>query len=118
MFLYLAFAVQCAVTCEHTIPSSKMPERIVYQAPVDAPALWRQARISGFVKLQIRTDESGAVECARLISGHPIIVSAVMESLKHWKFKPWSNAERSEPICGILLLHVDSDFKVVVIGSD
>jgi len=51
--------------------------------------MWRQMRVENAVLVfKIRTDENGNVACVRVISGHPIMLAAAIESLKNWKFQP------------------------------
>jgi hypothetical protein len=56
--------------------------------PIHPPGLDRQLNISGVVEIEVRYSPKGKVECIRTISGHPIAVSATMESIEKWTFKP------------------------------
>ncbi len=52
------------------------------------PALARQARISGVVKLHALIGADGAIANLRLISGHPLLAPAAMEAVKKWRYQP------------------------------
>ena len=60
--------------------------RVEPQYPDDA----RQARIQGTVVLKALIDANGDVEDLTLVSGHPMLVPAALEAVKHWKYKPYS----------------------------
>ena len=48
-----------------------------------------QARILGTVKLELSVDtNSGDVRDIKVVSGHPIFLSAVAETVKQWRFVP------------------------------
>jgi hypothetical protein len=51
------------------------------------PPLAQQAHISGDVELTIRVRPDGSIEFARLLSGHPVLVPAALESAKKSLFE-------------------------------
>lgn len=53
------------------------------------PPLARQARIEGIVILSVQINQSGDVERATLISGHPMLAPAAIEAIKQWKYRPY-----------------------------
>jgi TonB family protein len=59
-----------------------------YTAP-KYPAMAMQARISGTVRLELSVDpNSGEVRDIKVLLGHPIFLSTVMEAVRQWKFVP------------------------------
>jgi TonB family protein len=52
------------------------------------PPLAIQARISGVIRCKVTIGTDGTVRSIRILSGHPLLVSAAMEALKEWKFQP------------------------------
>ena len=52
------------------------------------PALVRAARIQGTVVLEVFVGPTGEVECVSVISGHPMLVGAVVDAVRQWKFLP------------------------------
>ena len=52
------------------------------------PPLAKAARVTGTVVIEITIDESGNVESARPVSGHPLLKDAATSAAKGWKFKP------------------------------
>ena len=48
-----------------------------------------QARIAGTVRLELSVDpRSGEVRDIKVLLGHPLFLSAVMEAVRQWKFVP------------------------------
>jgi TonB family protein len=57
------------------------------------PPLARQARIAGDVKIQLRIQRNGSVDSAEVISGHPMLKQAALESAQKSTFEceTWSS---------------------------
>ena len=47
-----------------------------------------QARIEGDVEIDAVIDKDGNVVQERAMSGPPLLVSAAIEAVKHWKYQP------------------------------
>ena len=89
-----------------SVPSSgPPPETPAAQAPVAQlppappvveriepvyPPLAQQARISGVVRMNTTIAADGSVQHIEVASGHPLLVPAALEALRHWKFQPQS----------------------------
>ena len=52
------------------------------------PPLARQARVSGTVQLLGVIGKDGTVQQLQVISGHPLLVSAAVEAVKQWLYRP------------------------------
>jgi len=52
------------------------------------PPLAKQARVSGSVKLEGIIAKDGTVQQLRVISGHPLLVTAAVEAVKKWRYRP------------------------------
>jgi TonB family protein len=52
------------------------------------PDLARQARIQGIVELQVVIAPTGHVQSANVISGHPLLRQAAMDSVIQWVYQP------------------------------
>jgi len=63
-----------------------LPKVLQHAAPI-YPPLARQTRISGEVRLKLRTDGE-AVRDVEVESGHPLLRQAAMDNVKTWKFAP------------------------------
>ncbi|HYM74463.1 MAG TPA: energy transducer TonB [Candidatus Dormibacteraeota bacterium] len=53
------------------------------------PPIAIQEGIQGEVLFDVRINTSGSVEGVMLISGHPRLVPAAIEAVKHWKYGPY-----------------------------
>ncbi len=53
------------------------------------PPLARNARIQGSVVLDAVISKEGAIENLRLISGHPLLVTAAVDAVRQWRYKPY-----------------------------
>jgi len=53
------------------------------------PSLARQARIQGTVVLQAVIGKDGTVQELRVISGHPLLVTAAIDAVRQWRYRPY-----------------------------
>ena len=58
------------------------------------PDVAKKLRLVGTVKVQVVIGPDGKIRETSFIGGHPVLVNAVEETLKNWKYAP-SNAETS-----------------------
>ena len=59
--------------------------------PVPAyPEVAKRMRLTGTVKVQIVIGADGRIKEKNFIGGHPILVNAVEDTLKNWKYAPAS----------------------------
>jgi TonB family protein len=52
------------------------------------PEKARQAQVEGLVILEVRTDEKGNVEDARVLRSIPVLDQAAIDAVKQWKYEP------------------------------
>ena len=69
--------------------SHMMEGNLVYRVQPVYPPLARQARIQGTVVLQAVISREGKIENLQLISGHPMLVSAAMDAVRQWRYRPY-----------------------------
>ena len=69
------------------VSSAELLKKAVVQERPSYPAAAKAVRATGNVVVEILVSESGDVECARLVSGHPLLRRAVTEAVKKWKFE-------------------------------
>ena len=62
--------------------------KMVRQVPPPYPPLARQARIQGTVRLEAIIDKDGNVKSLSVVSGHPLLVQAAIDSVSQWKYQP------------------------------
>ncbi len=56
-------------------------------APV-YPDVARRMNVSGTVRLSVVVAPNGTVKSSKAIGGHPVLVNAAIDAMKHWKFEP------------------------------
>ncbi|PYU48112.1 MAG: hypothetical protein DMG48_21475 [Acidobacteria bacterium] len=54
------------------------------------PEVAKRLRLTGVVKVQVVIGADGRIKEKNVIGGHPILVSAVEDTLKNWKYAPAS----------------------------
>ncbi|MGA2746733.1 MAG: energy transducer TonB [Candidatus Sulfotelmatobacter sp.] len=68
--------------------SDATPQAVLTKlVPPVYPALARQARITGDVKVQVLIRKDGSVESAEVVSGHPMLKQAALESAQKSEFE-------------------------------
>lgn len=55
------------------------------------PETARQFRLSGVVKVQVVIAPDGQIKDVKVLGGHPVLVNAVQDTLKNWKYAPASS---------------------------
>lgn len=55
------------------------------------PETARQFRLTGVVKVQVVIAPDGQIKDVKVLGGHPVLVNAVQETLKNWKYAPASS---------------------------
>jgi protein TonB len=53
------------------------------------PPLARNARIQGQVVLQAVISKQGAIEDLKVVAGHPMLVSAAIDAVCQWRYRPY-----------------------------
>jgi TonB family protein len=62
---------------------------MLQQSPTPVyPPLAKMARIQGVVKLQVRIGQDGHVTETTVVSGHPLLVPAAMDAVRHYVYRP------------------------------
>jgi protein TonB len=62
--------------------------RLLKVVPPVYPKLASQARVSGTVVLEATLMPDGTVQEIRVISGHPLLTQAAIDSVKQWEYEP------------------------------
>ncbi len=53
------------------------------------PTIAKAARIQGNVVLKAIINKEGVIQDLQLVSGHPMLVPAAIEAVKHWRYRPY-----------------------------
>jgi hypothetical protein len=79
----------CGQTYQIKLSPAQTKARIRHMRPISSPLLYRSVRITNAVlSLNVGIDQDGAVSCIQVLSGHPIIIGAAIDSIKTWTFQP------------------------------
>jgi len=70
------------------IGGSVQAGKILRQVAPVYPAIARQARISGQVRLEAIIAKNGRIENLQVISGHPLLVQAALDAVRQWVYRP------------------------------
>ena len=62
--------------------------RLVNQPRPVYPALARQARIQGTVRLEAVISKDGHIEELTVVSGHPLLIKAAQDAVLQWQYEP------------------------------
>ncbi len=75
----------------------KAPRPISQPQPL-YPVLAKQAKIQGQVIIDAVIDEHGNVTEMQVVSGHPLLIPAALDALRHWKYEPTYLNEQPVPV--------------------
>lgn len=70
--------------------------------PLQPSGLGKGLNLIGTVVAEIRFGSDGKVACSRVKSGHPIAISAAMDAIPKWTFKPVASAGVMKGGCGLI----------------
>ena len=84
----------------------------LYTPPPEYPALARQARVAGLVRLEAVVTTDGGIRSIRLIQGHPLLTAAAIAAVKGWRYTP--PTLNGEPI--EVIMQVDVTFALASSG--
>jgi periplasmic protein TonB len=62
--------------------------KLITQVNPVYPALARQARVAGTVRLTAIIGRDGAIRNLQVMSGHPLLTPAALEAVKQWRYQP------------------------------
>jgi len=74
---------------------------------VPPPALPSSVRAAGKLTVDVIVDTQGRVKCFRAAEGHPLLISAVAESVTKWIFRPFSAGGQPVAVYGHLQIVFD-----------
>ena len=70
-----------------TIGGNVQSAKLISQPRPQYPAMAKQARISGVVRLAAVIGKEGNVIDLKVISGHPLLVPAALEAVQQWVYQ-------------------------------
>lgn len=82
------FAVALSLTAPR-VPAQENRKAVSNPTPV-YPEIARRMHLAGVVKVQVVIGTDGRIKEVKVVGGHPVLVDAVQETLKNWKYAPAS----------------------------
>jgi hypothetical protein len=80
--------------------AKEMRRHVDHIEPLRPSGLGDGLSLVGIVVLEARFEINGKVSCFRAKSGHPIAISAAMEAIPKWTFKPVASNGSVKAGCG------------------
>ena len=71
---------------------------LIHTVEPEYPPVARQARIQGTVRIDIVVGKDGSVEQMSIVNGHPVLIPAAMEAVKHYKYRPTNLNGQPTPV--------------------
>jgi periplasmic protein TonB len=90
------------------VSSDLQAARLIRRVEPVYPALARQARVSGVVRLEAIIGEDGAIRQLRVLSGHPLLIPSARDAVKQWRYRPTLLGGVAVPV----LTRIDVHFKL------
>jgi len=82
------------------LDAKQMRDHVEHAEPLKPSGLDKGLNLAGVVVIEVRFDASGKVACASAKSGNPIAISAAMEAVRKWTFKPLMSNGVAKGGCG------------------
>ena len=90
------------------LSSSKVKTLLLTTEPIEVPGTSDGLHIKGTIVVSVAVSTSGEVICVAYVSGHPLLISAAMESVRLWKFHPYSASDRKKEFCGRIAIKYEA----------
>ena len=71
--------------------------------PINPPGA-DMLHINGTIVLEISVDPGGDVTCVQMVSGHPLMIGAAIDSVRRWKVQSYSSKGTKRSFCGQVAL--------------
>ena len=85
----LCFLAMALLLAAVNLPAQETRKVLSNPVPV-YPEMAKRLRLTGVVKVQVVIAPNGLIKETKVLGGHPVLVNAVEETLKNWKYAPAS----------------------------
>ncbi len=86
----LSFLLMALILTAVRLPAQESRKVLSNPAPV-YPEIARKLLLTGVVKVEIVIAPDGKIKSTTVVGGHPLLVKAVEDTLKNWKYAPASS---------------------------
>ncbi len=84
------------------LQGTRLAGKAIKSVPPTYPAIAKAAGAQGPVTVQIVVNETGDVESAKAVSGHPLLQAAGVEAARQWKFSPTQLSGNPVKVSGMI----------------
>jgi protein TonB len=88
--VFAVFAIPALAQEPKRVTTAEAMSAVVTKIQPDFPAMAKQLKLAGTVELDATVAEDGTVESVKIVSGNPVFTKPTAETLKRWKFKPFT----------------------------
>src|SRR5579863_3910598 len=90
------------------LSSSKVKTLLLKTEPIEVPGTSDGLHIKETIVVSVALSTSGEVICVAYVSGHPLLISAAIESVRLWKFHPYSASGKKTEFCGRIAIKYEA----------
>ena len=90
----LALVAVPTLPAQVRLKGEKADQLLIDKGEIVYPELAKQTKLQGTVKVEVVVSEGGSVISTKIITGHPLLVTAALDSLKRRKYRPYVVQER------------------------
>jgi TonB family protein len=77
--------------------------QLIESLPLRYPPLARQTRTAGDVRVRVVVNDVGEISEATVVSGHPLLAQAALDTVRSWKFRPVAGGKQFDVICSFTM---------------
>jgi hypothetical protein len=87
------------------LDSQQLQSRAIRCEAPKSPSM-SKISVDGIVQLSILVNPAGAVDCIKVISGHPLITDSAIQAAKNWQLRPVTRNGKQLAFYGLLEFHI------------
>jgi TonB family protein len=85
------------------LSAKEIKERVIQRV---APEYPKACRCQGAVTVEVSVNTVGKVECARMLTGHPLLRASAVKPAKQWTFEPLVKDGEAVAFTGIVVIPI------------
>ena len=110
----------CCTSVAEKVSPKQVDALLDKTEPIQVPCCGHGLHIKGNIVLAIAVDSDGEVSCVTIVSGHPLIIGAAIDSVRRWKFRSYVVNGVKKSFCGNVTLRykaTDAEVKYEVVQA-
>jgi TonB family protein len=85
------------------VSAKELKERVIERVAAEYP---KTCRCRGAVTVEVFVDIEGKVECARALTGHPLLRDGAVKAAKRWTFRPLVKDGKAVAFTGTVVIPI------------